>query len=372
VNGLEDRLCDAYRAVAATVDPATIPGPPVSTRPRAIPSRRMRFAVPVAAAAAVTLVATVSTLLAGISPAPRSQPRPVRTHAPATASLPPFTLVVLGSSVKVYNTRTGAGLATIVAPRDEPFKLVVPGGAPRTFLAAAGSPGVACYAYFYRFTLSATGHLSSMTLLRSVPGSQPTAIAAAPGGGYAYSTVHCETAPPNGAIGLSGPAGHRTWAYDEADNYTFSLAATADGGTLALSLYAGSGWSDLLLNTHSRAATVDGASRIERNVPFSRTLAISPDGRTLYACALTGATAALASYSTATGAQIRVLHQWPVPSQESSCQISADPAGRFLIAAVTPTLHQPSTLTGFDLRTGAYVPVPVHPSLSYLGSQVAW
>ena len=83
----------------------------------------------------------------------------------------------------------------------------------------------ASHAYFYRFELSPSGQPSPLTFLPFVPGSQPTALTAPPGGGsYAYSTAHCDTAPPNGEIGISGRTGNRTWAYDEADDYAFSLA----------------------------------------------------------------------------------------------------------------------------------------------------
>ena len=368
MNTMEDRLRDAYRAVAGTVDPETIPGPPGSPRPRGVMSRWTRVAVPLAAAAAVTLVAIVSTLLAGAQA--RHHTRPARPHKPAAVSFPAFTLVDLGSSVKVYSTRTGAGVAILAPPRGQQFEDVASGGTARTFLAATGSSGSACHAYFYRFALSAAGQPSALTFLRSVPGSQPTAIAATPGGGsYAYSTVHCATAPPNGLIGISGPGRNRAWAYDQADDYTFSLAATADGHALALSLPTASGDTDELLNTGSTARTVSGASRILESVPGSATLAISPDGRTLYACDATGT---LAAYSTATGAQVRVLHQWPAASQGFSCQISADPTGRFLIAAVTSNVQRPSTLTGFDLRTGRSVTLRIHPALILQGTQIAW
>jgi hypothetical protein len=371
VSTLEDRLRDAYRAVADTVDPATVPGLTVRTKPRAALSRRMRFVMPLAAAAAVIVVATMSTLLVGGSP--RSHTRTAKARAVAAVSLPEFTLVDLGSSLMVYNTHSGARVATVAAPAGQQFEEVASGGTARTFLAATGLSVSACHAYFYRFELAATGKPSPLTLLRSIPGSQPTAVAATPGGGsYAYSTVHCDTAP-NGLIGISGQAGNRTWAYDQGDDYTFSLAATADGDTLALSLLARSRWSDLLLNTRSSAATVDNASRILPAVPYAQTLAISPDGRTLYACVDSGPMGTLAAYSTATGAQIRVLHLWPLHSQGFACQISIDPTGRFLLAAVASNIQQPSTLIGFDLRTGASATLPVHhPALHFRGGQLAW
>jgi 6-phosphogluconolactonase (cycloisomerase 2 family) len=122
------------------------------------------------------------------------------------------------------------------------------------------------------------------------------------------------------------------------------------------------------------------------------TLAISPDGRTLYACESDGLTGTLAAYSTATGAQTRVLHQWPVKgsgggapgtnsgymSRGFSCQISTDPTGRYLLAAVNFDVHFDTitarcALTGFDLKTGAFAKVPVRAiDLPYLGGQLAW
>jgi hypothetical protein len=375
VSTLENRLRDAYRAAADTIDPATIPSLTVGADSRATLSRRMRFAAPLAAAAAVTLAVVIPTLVVGTAP-PRHHAQTVKPRATATPSRPAsptppaFTLVDLGSSLKVYDTRTGASVAALAAPAGQQFEDVASGGTARTFLAATGLSGTgsACHAYFYRFQLSATGQPSPLTLLRSVPDSQPTAIAATAGGGsYAYSTVHCNFAPPNGLIGISGPAGNHTWAYDEGDDYSFSLAATADGGTLAYSVLTASGAG--LLNTSSAAPTVSGASRIVASVPVSTTLAISPDGRTLYACA----TGTLAAYSTATGAQIRVLHQWTSQSSpDSNCQISTDPTGRYLLAAVTPGIRQPATVTGFDLSTGASVTLPVHPTLLFRGTQLAW
>jgi len=387
VNSLEDRLRDAFGAVADTIDPATVPSPAVRMRPRAISSRRMRFVAPFAAAAAVTIiVVTMTTLAADVSPRHHAGTAPSRHHArtvkarPTAVSLPEFTLADLGSSVKVYDTRTGADVATLKPPAGQQFQDVASSGAPRTYLAAAGLSGSACHAYFYRFHLSATGQPSPLTFLRSVPDSQPTAIIGIGGGStYAYSTTQCNTAPPGGFVGISGQAGNRTWDYPGADDYSFSLSATADGRTLALSYFPASetgsqGVQNALLNTKSSSRTVDGASRILSSVPGSPTLAISPDGRTVYACTSQGSTGTLAAYSTATGALIRVLHQWQAVSQGFACQVSTDRTGRFLLAAFTTANQQPWTwaLIGFDLRTDASASVPVHPDLPFRGTQLAW
>jgi WD40 repeat protein len=389
VNDLEDRLRDAYRAVADTIDPATVAIPPMSTHRPATFSRWMRILTPLATAAAVTIVVIATTLAGGTSPrhhARTARPRPAAAAAP---SLPEFTLVDLGSSVKVYDTRTGAGVAKLTPPAGQQFEDVASGGSPGTFLAATGLSGSVCHAYFYQFHLSATGGPSPLTFLRSVPGSQPTAVIGIPGSrSYAYSTVHCQTAPPNGGVGISGPAGNRTWTYPTGDDYADSLAATADGRTLALSFFVyGPGFQDMLLNTKSSSPTAAGASRTLPSVPVSQTLAISPDGRTLYACASDGTTGTLASYSTATGAQLRVLHQWPVTasgggapgtdsgysSQGFSCQISTDATGRYLLAAVSlDNKLKHWTVTGFDLQTGAFTTTPVRPHLPFRGAQLAW
>jgi hypothetical protein len=389
VNELEERLRDAYRAAADVIDPATVPNQPASTRWRGRSFRRMSFLTPLAAAASVAIVVIVITLAGGTAsrhPSRHPRPRPA-AHA---AVLPAFTLIDVGSSVQIRDTRTGARVATLTPPAGQQFEDVASGGTAGTYLAATGlAASAACHAYFYRFHLSATGQPSALTVLRSVPGSQPTAVIGIPGGrSYAYSTVHCNTAPPNGGVGISGPVGNRTWTYPTGDDYADSLAVTADGHTLALSFYVyGPGFQDMLLNTQSRARTAAGASRGLPSVPVSPTLAISPDGRTLYACTSDGTTGTLASYSAASGAQLRVLHQWRVkesgggaPGTDSgylsrgfSCQISTDLTGRYLLAAVSldNTLRR-WTLTGFDLKTGASAKIPVHPDLPFRGTQLAW
>lgn len=366
MSSLEDRLRDIYGALADTVDPSEVPDLPVG-RERGR-TRSIRLVSILAAAAAVILVTVLTTIPRGAPDRPHPHaphPRKVKTKVIPAASGPAFTVVDRGSALAVYRTRTGAKVATLRAPRGQRFKLVASGGTARSFLAAASPAGSDCQAYFYRFELSATGQPSSLAFLRSVPGSLPTAVTAIPGGdGYAYSTVHCRTAPPNGEIGISGPAGNRGWAYDLGDNYAVSLAAAGDGQTLAFSLTSPSG--DMLLNTNSAARTVDRASRILRTAPASPTMAISHDGRTLYTCE----SGTLAAYSIATGVLLRVLHQWS--AEEVDCQISLDPTGRFLLAAVAPEAQSAWTLTGVDLRTGAPVRIPVRAALPYLGTQLAW
>jgi hypothetical protein len=305
------------------------------------------------------------------------------TVTPATAgaslrtpTLPSFAVVNHGSSLRVFNTSTGAAVGTLNAPKGQKFSGVASGGTSQTFLAYANQASItaACHAYYYRFQLSVAGKPSALTLLGSIKSSLPTAIAAAPGGGTdTFSAVHCYPAPPNGLIAVTGQAGNHTWAYDQPDDYTFSLAATADGGTLALSLYAGSGWANLLLNTHSSAATVDEASAIVPNVPYAQTLAISPSGGTLYACVSNGANGELAAYSAATGKLIRVLHRWTLaPARFYFCQVSADATGKLLLATYYSNLARNPGLIGIDPRTGTSVKLPVRGNYVIDGVQAAW
>jgi hypothetical protein len=321
-------------------------------------------------AAAITVITATAVMTtsatAGASPA-----RPVVT----ATGLPSFTVIDQGSSLKVFNTSTGATAGALNAPAGLQFEGVASGGTSQTFLAYANPASITapCHAYYYRFELAATGKPSALTLLRSIPGSAASAIAAIPGGKtYTYSAVHCDTAP-NGLIGISGQAGNRTWAYDQGDDYTFSLAATADGDTLALSLFAGSRWSDLLLNTRSSAATVDNASRVLPAVPYAQTLAISPDGRTLYACVDSGPTGTLAAYSTATGKMIRVLHRWTLATaQWYFCQVSADATGKVLLASYSSNLTPRTSLIGINPQAGTSVKLPVQVDYFTDGVGAAW
>jgi hypothetical protein len=325
--------------------------------------RLLTCAAAIAGVAAATLTVTSAAAVAAPS------------RAATATSLPPFVVVGQGSSLKVITTSTGATAGTLDAPAGLQFEGVASGGTGQTFLAVAGPASVtaACHAYYYRFQLAASGKPSAPALLRSITGSLPTAIAAEPGGGsYAYSAVHCDTAP-NGVIGISGAAGNRTWAYDEADDYTSSLAATSGASTLALSLSAGNHFADLLLNTRSGKATVDEASRVVPSAPYGDTLAISPDGTTLYACVASGPAPQLAAYSTATGKLIKVLHRWTGASGTGRCQVSADATGKFLLAGYVQDSASPVSLTGINLGTGSVVNLPAHAAEDNLdGIEAAW
>ena len=213
---------------------------------------------------------------------------------------------------------------------------------------------------------------------RVPPSADPgPAIAATPGGGTdAFSAVHCYPPIHNGRIEVAGPAGKHMWAYNQPDDYTFSLAATADGDTFALSDFAGPTGNrgvDALLNTHSSAATVDGASRIVPHVPWADSVAISPSGATLYACISSQSQGRLAAYSAATGHLIRVLRRWTVgPGPAHFCQVSADATGNALLATYASTATPRPPLIGINPQTGTSVTLPIRWDYVVDGIQAAW
>lgn len=322
-------------------------------------------------AAAGTGTATAMTAVSAAAPTSRTG------SAVRTTALPSFAVVNHASSLQVFNTKTGAVTGTLKVPAGQRFQGVASAGTSQTFLAYTkqASINAACHARYYRFSVSATGKPSALTLLRSIRGSLGTAIAANPGGGtYAYSAVHCVTAPPNGLIGISGKAGTRTWNYDEGDNYTFSLAATADAKTLALSLYvSGPGFTNLLLNADSHAATVDGASRVVSSFPYAQSLAISPNGATLYGCISNGPAGELAAYNARTGKLIKVLHRWSLATARIYfCQVTADATGKLLLANYSSDAAPRTSLIGINPQTGATVKLPVRGDYVVDGIEAAW
>jgi hypothetical protein len=378
MTSIEDRLRDALRAGADMVQPQTLTARSRTAR-RSGPAftARLRLIAPLAAAAAVA-ASVLFAMLPGHSPAPHPAPPGAGTHQKTARAItfPAYTVINLGAELSVVRTRTGAQVGELRAPRGQQFADVSTGGTAHSFLAAtSASPPGNCRAHFYRFQLSSTGQPSGLTLLRSVPDSTPSAVAASPGGGtYAYSTVAC-TAAAAGGISISGQDGNRAWAYDEGDDYGVSLAMPADGSAIAFSYYNAAGFSDVLLNTRSRAPTVDGASSTLRLSGVSNTLAMSPDGSTLYAC-LPGShgDVLLTTYHIATGRRSTVTrHLGITSSPRSTCQLATDPTGRFLLVALQASPPDPAMLGGVDLGSGRFVKLPIQPaSLPYQGGQVAW
>ena len=138
------------------------------------------------------------------------------------------------------------------------------------------------------------------------------------------------------------------------------MAATPEAQRLALSLYTGSKWANLVLNTDSKAATVDGASRVVPAIPYAQTLAISPDGTKLYACISNQSAGELAAYDAATGKLIKVLESWTLATAQTYfCEVSADATGKLLLATYSSDGSPHTRLVGINPETGTTVKLPI-------------
>lgn len=396
MNTVEDRLRDAYRAAANTVNPDSVPGLGdqvigVARRPR---SRRLQFALPAVAAAATCALIVATTTLVPHAAARHTTRVPARSAASArpadsASALPPFIVVSQGDSLMVYDTLSGVVAGTMNAPSGQQFDEVAPDGNDRTFLVATGLDSLSdsCSATFYRLQLTAGGQPLTLTQLRTMTGYTPTAVAA-DGGTFAYSVAHCATGSghqsSNTVIGYIG-AGSRRWTFTLSEDYANNLAVSASAGKLAFPMFIPGGGLDqagLVLDTGSRSGTVAGASRVTlRSHGGVQSVAISANGATLYACSSQGTTMTIAAYDTATGMRTRVLRDWAV-SQKSViiCDLSTDASGGYLLASVTNTdpaqdtspAQSGTTLTGYRLGSTKTVTLPLQlASVSGWGS-IAW
>jgi hypothetical protein len=342
VNTMEDRLRDAYRAATDTISPDSLPGLGTqivrSSPPR---RRRFRFAMPVATAAA-----TAAAIAVVLSLAPSAPSRPAGASRPA-AQLPPYTVVLETNQLLAFNTTSGMVTGIVSTPYGQQFAQVAVDGNDRTFVVATSLTSMsACATSYYRLQLSPTGIPGRLTPLRTLNGSVPAAMSVA-GGEFADAVAHC---PPAAGSSESGhtvvgsiAVADRRWTFTQTEWVSlYTLALSANARVLAFPM-TGDG---MVLNTASPSGTVAGASRAAVRVHgVVQSLAISPDGTTLYACSVADRTATLASYDAATGGRIGVLGQWH-GSTSTYCDVTLDPSSRYLLAAV-------ETVT---VRLGRHIP----------------
>jgi len=352
VTRLEDKLREAYREAAGTVRPESIRALHLKATQRAAvaPARHRTLLVPLAAAASVAVIAVASFVvlpsLAGRAPGHKA--RAHRAQGPAVsrlAALPTYTVLNGGNELNVVVTATGRVAGRLRAPAGLAFATIAGTAGDRTFFAAADlNPQTSCEAFFYRFTLNADGQPSALTPLpvHRLPG-LPTALAAsADGAQVAYSVVGCASGParhigsghPIGAISLVNLASGtvtRHWSYTLSEDYTTDLSMSADGSELGYSNYQNA--SSVVGRVLAARAPSGPDQRHSRIVARQvNSVALSGSGRLMYA--ITGARDhVLASYDTANGRQVQVLHVWPARFQPGP--LVADPAGGFALLAVT-------------------------------------
>ncbi len=407
---IEDRLADAYRAAAETVapgslrplgEPDAVISPPHEAAGRRHGSRaRFRFVAPLAAAAAMACVAVAIAVAGNGGPAGDGGQRiPATLPGGTPAPLPPYFIGLysdpgndLFSDLAVYDAATGA-VVTDLASRTQglTFTAVAATASSTEFLAAAepvSDGGIGCGATIYAVKLTADGRLASLSALPGAPHPGYVGVAglevSADGRALAVASGPCYVKGsgswPDHVELLSLANGRaRRWTPGGPTVFPFLGSLSSDGRSLAFSNLAGEG--------SSRGAN-DGAARIVRVsakngpltaaarvvVPGSRSpahgvesVALSPDGAVLYACARRASTAAgyhyaavLAAYHAASGRLIRVLGSWN--SDQFPCQLAMAPSGDYalvtgLFTAPAPYAYRVNLSTGHATRVGrALVP----------------
>jgi hypothetical protein len=412
MNDLEQQLRDAYRAATATVHPDSVRG----LHEFRVHARRMRhwrwipgsgLAVPLGAAAAVTaLVLAVAVIV----------PMLTMRHGGAVATgpgvrIPEFTLADDGSDLRVIQTATGRVAGKVAAPAGLTFTGMganlpqVAGTAnDRTFFVLASAVSSSCRALLYKVQLGDGGQPSLVRLPVTLPAGTGTLALAASGDGRTAALLlsSCGKLSPdasgmqaNGGIVLVDLAAGRLirqWSYGPDETAQVwpvgpSVSLSADGGQLAFPVFAKNGQPDLtvrMLAASAPSGTLDSASHVAWRPPqgevmdASPQMALSPDGKTLYACAgpLSKSSISitlLLAFSAATGRQIRVLHDW-APRYGNCGVVTTDPLGGSLLAyadgggttgpvtagpvTATAAPHQDTFLFAVDPATGRVNALP--------------
>lgn len=405
MNTMEDRLRDAYRAAAQTVRPESIKDlpdqPTQSARPGLRPassamSRRSRIMIPLAAAAAVALIAvTASVVLPGARTGHSSG------GAATSGALPRFFLASpetqTGEHTAVFSATTGRELAFLAPPRPGwAIGATAATGNDRTFVVAA-APGSGCgTTTLYRLRLTARGRPSSLAPLTApkIRGSVTALAASADGRTIAYATEFCgATSDSPGAIGVvhAGTGQTRQWNWrPDPGQSVDSVTITANGRLIEYAAMPnkitspGSGQSLPVRTIRLLPADAPPGRAAQRSravVTMSRaapaelfnSAAIAPDGRTLYFCTLRDSghhargVLVLRGYNLATGASL-VLHEF---GPGLYCMLGV--SGQDLLAGYgqRPPGH-PATFFRYDASTGKSTPVPVPRQWGEVASNIPW
>jgi hypothetical protein len=408
---IEERVRDAYRAVAATVQPEEVRSLAGQRLDKtAAPRRPGGLLRPLGAAAAVVaLIAVMSALVPTLrhhSAHHQSRPPATGTRAGQRSQLPEFTIVDNdGSSLQVVRTDTGRVTGAVAAPAGRAFTTAAAVAGDRTFLVVAGavqnqlSAHPDCRTFLYKLALSDTGQPSPLALLPvTAPlNNDPTALAvSADGRVAAFSAYRCpavgETIAPSqpfGAIYLVSLATGqvtRHWSYTASQDNPTDLSLSADGSQLAFPSFLTSTVQVVrTIATSAPAGTVDAASRVvlrQAGPASMEAVAMSPDGQTLYACTTDGPLSrTLAAYAISDGHRTRVLRTWSNPPAPY-CALAVDPSGRDLLVVVAGGAGEnlrarPGVLTqrvplagAVSLADGRFIPLPL--PIGTLQATLAW
>lgn len=407
MSGLEDRVREAYLAVAELVREDAVPAEAPTRRAdwtrraastsgaKNASARHTWWTVPLATAAAVAVIAVtggviVPHVLSGQHARPRADSpvaargrahslRSARAHPATILGLPEFSVVSTDSGLEVVQTATGHVTAQVSTPAGQIFDYLAGDASDQTFYVSAQQADVmaTCRAYFYQFSLNGDGQASALTPL---PGSGqtglPTALAAsADGSKLAFSITHCAGSggtiiPPSQAIGYVGlldtASGKITgrWAYTLGEDYATSMSLTPDGNLLAFAQYLPNGSAIVVkaLRTDAPSGTVDQASTVV-GLPGASSLSVGPN---LYACTSADRSDSdianqLGVYGLATGRRTAVLHTWT--GLNAWCSLAPNPVHGHLLVAIATAHFYPGAspytvrVLAVDVRTGRLTPL---------------
>jgi hypothetical protein len=405
VSRIEERLRDAFQADAETVRPETVRDvdDPAIRRSRPagnVAYRRARFTVPLAAAAAVSVIAVLAAIVVPqLLPGQRQTgraPAPNRGHsqsAPSGGTVPYtkffVTLTGNGTSLEIGNATTGAMVRQIMPPRAGLDFNGLATGDGQTFVATLSlAAGGSCKTWLYQFTLNGQGQPSALTPFAALPetSQQIDGLAVSENGQtLAYLTTGCpSSAVAQLAVMNTATRQTRQWTVPER-NSIGSLSLTATGNLLA--------YSDGLIKFVTSAVSVlatdaapgTAAERSRVIAPAAQfgssaeitSDAIAPDSSALYFTTnLTGT--ALASEGSHQTWQLRVADLTTGQSRTVKSfagftgSVSADPSAAYLLLQLQPALGTaaPAGLARLDIATGqvAYLRAPWIGS----GAWIAW
>ncbi|MGH3400327.1 MAG: hypothetical protein ACRDPO_37160 [Streptosporangiaceae bacterium] len=348
----EDRLRDAFRADAQTIQPGTIrpragladvaePAPGGRARGTGSAGPRRRLLIPLSAAAAVAAivaaVALVSSASSPVGPAVRS-----RAAAPGgpVRPAPRYLVGLLRNALGVYDAATGQRITVITPPRGGlEFDGAAATSNDRVFVVAASSQHHGCYTDLYRLSLTAGGRLAGLAPL-AVPrvagamlGSSAL-TASASGQVIGYSAGHCTGG--HGWAGVIRLASRQVRRWSLTSEGLFSLSMSPDGQMLFFDdsqVYGGDG-TIRALPTSARPGPVMRRARIvlpaSSGVDQTGTVAVADSGKILLGCRENQGQAVLASYAAATGRELAVLHTWR-HVDTAPCEISVTPSGGYVL-----------------------------------------
>jgi hypothetical protein len=409
VTTLEDRLRDAFRADADTVNPESVPAfTGIPSRPVA---RRPRLLTPVAAAIAIVViaggVAGTSSLLHARARQPGGAARTGHLATPpgATAGVP---LPVLGEDgqqppravaasasapgvprffvtdepaagpdadrLVVRDSQTGKIAGTVTPPAGKFFGSVTATAGDRTFVAAVmGSDGQPCVNQLYQFQLNGSGRPGPLTALHvSVPGNfnETNTLTVTPDGRtIAYATYLCGQG--RGEFGVIDLATRRVRVWSEGSiMFPVGLSLSADGRLLG---FAELGGPARILRTGAAAGSIISRSRLLSR--HSYWVALTGDGSAFYGCTISPPrlplpqAGSLTYFWQAVGSrQQHVIASWR-SVRAPQCMASLDPSGPYVLVQF-PAGSSDLRPVILDLQTGraATIPAPAY----YGPLTVAW